>query len=63
MKQFIGIDPGGRNAMGWCVLTTDEANEERWQSGVCDGANECLDAISQHLQGSPISAGIDAPLY
>lgn len=60
--QFIGIDPGGERAMGWCVLTT-HATSVGFQSGCCTGIRSCFASIAQHLDEQPAAVGIDAPLY
>jgi hypothetical protein len=60
--QFIGIDPGGTVAMGWCVLTVHNG-DVRIKSGTCTGVDRCMDSMISNIDGQPRSAGIDAPLY
>ncbi|WP_102945974.1 DUF429 domain-containing protein [Stenotrophomonas sp. VV52] len=62
MIQFVGIDPGGELAMGWCVMTVHDAGV-RLDSGICTGADTCLGSIASHVEGPPAAVGIDAPLY
>ena len=62
MIQFVGSDPGGESAMGWCVMTVRDA-DVRLDTGTCTGADTCLNMIASCVDGSPVAVGIDAPLY
>jgi len=63
MAQFIGIDPGGEDATGWCVLGAEGAKPIEVITGVCTGVSECFSAVRAHINGEPFSIGIDAPLF
>jgi hypothetical protein len=62
---LVGLDPGGRNAFGWCVVDDGAALPLRVRSfGVANDADEALRAVDA-VAGSDIAvaAGIDAPLF
>lgn len=59
--QFLGIDPGGKHAFGWCVLTVDRQSV-RLTTGVGSGV-AAIEVAASHLDGPPVAVGIDAPLY
>lgn len=64
MNTYIGIDPGGIGAFGWCVIGTQARGElEVLASGTCSEVSQVICSISQHTKDEPSSAGIDAPLY
>lgn len=67
MGKFIGIDPGGVNAFGWCVLETKDSSPKGQilESGVGSGVSEAMAGIQRHFSSAdePIGVGIDAPLY
>ncbi|UKE47618.1 DUF429 domain-containing protein [Xanthomonas cerealis] len=62
MNQFVGIDPGGLSAMGWCVMTVRDA-DVRLDTGICTGAETCINLIASCVDRLPVAVGIDAPLY
>ena len=65
MGVFIGLDPGGKSAFGWCV-TVDSAtlHLRTLASGAEDEARAATDqALSCVPPGEPVlGVGIDAPL-
>jgi len=65
METYIGIDPGGQKAFGWCIMEADtsELLFEIVKSGACSGVPEAMSAIEKACRNQPIGAGIDAPLY
>jgi hypothetical protein len=63
MPQYIGIDPGGDRALGWCVLTSHGPEPTTLESGCCTGVAQALTNIAACIREVPRAAGIDAPLY
>lgn len=65
METFIGIDPGGKNAFGWCVMEADSASRvyDIVGTGTCSEVSDVISAIKRVCTTQPIAAGIDAPLY
>ena len=65
MKAFIGIDPGGVKAFGWCVMDTalPALSVSRIVTGTCSGISEAIPEIERICETQPVGAGIDAPLY
>jgi len=65
MKTFIGIDPGGVKAFGWCVMdaTLPALSVGRIVTGACSGISEAIPEIERICETQPVGAGIDAPLY
>lgn len=65
MKTFIGIDPGGVKAFGWCVMDASlpVLSVSRIVTGTCSGISEAIPEIERICETQPIGAGIDAPLY
>ncbi|TEU19180.1 MAG: DUF429 domain-containing protein [Anaerolineales bacterium] len=65
MGVFIGLDPGGKSAFGWCVARDSPALPLLLvASGVCHAARPAVAlAMSAVPAGEPVlAAGIDAPL-
>jgi hypothetical protein len=63
---IVGLDPGGRNAFGWCV--SEDTESLPLSVGNCGVANHCqgaVDAILGHAQVADRIAGvgIDSPLF
>lgn len=65
MKTFIGIDPGGVKAFGWCVMDAALPSllVSRIVTGTCSGISEAIPKIERTCETQPVGAGIDAPLY
>jgi hypothetical protein len=65
MKTFIGIDPGGVKAFGWCVMDASlpGLSVSRIVTGTCSSISEAIPEIERICETQPIGAGIDAPLY
>jgi len=65
MNTFIGIDPGGVNAFGWCVMDAalPALSVNRMVTGTCSGISEAISEIEGICETQPVGAGIDAPLY
>ena len=65
MKTYIGIDPGGMKAFGWCVMevTPPALSVRRIVTGVCSGVSDAVMDIEKALKFPPVAGGIDAPLY
>ena len=63
-RIFLGFDPGGFLAFGWCTLETGEDDQcLNIQSGTCSTAKEALTAATESVQAQPGAIGIDAPMY
>jgi hypothetical protein len=65
MKTFIGIDPGGVKAFGWCVMDAalPALSVSRIVTGTCSGISQAIPEIERICATQPVGAGIDAPLY
>ena len=64
MNTFIGIDPGGKNAFGWCVMEVGDAHSKsRLRRGTASDVGEVVKEVVASSKGKPIGVGIDAPLY
>lgn len=65
MATYVGIDPGGVKAFGWCVLESDSSHLsiDRLVSGTCSAISEALPQIERACRSEPVGVGIDAPLY
>lgn len=59
---FVGFDPGGKNAFGWCVVSF-LGGKATCVGGVVDHVSAAIDAAKRSLQGPPVAVGIDAPLF
>jgi len=60
---YLGFDPGGQGAFGWCVLEEFKNRIIRY-SGTSYNLDQTLSQIKFKLNDFiPVSAGIDAPLY
>jgi hypothetical protein len=61
---YIGYDPGGAGAFGWCVVHGASLPLQVLARGLADNAQE---AVTQSLAaikgGEVLAAGIDAPLF
>ena len=62
MAAFLGLDPGGADAFGWCLLSGDRFPLTVLSRGVVNNAAE---AVAAGLDGGwqLAAAGIDAPLF
>ncbi|TCN78037.1 DUF429 domain-containing protein [Shewanella fodinae] len=61
---FIGLDPGGKEAFGWCViLVNGDEVTKIIGSGVTSSLYVAIERLKAALEQSPTAAGIDAPLY
>lgn len=65
MQTFIGIDPGGKENFGWCVIEIDERDSKikRLSSGTKSSVGEVLSDLTRSTHRIPQGAGIDAPLF
>lgn len=65
MSTFIGIDPGGKAAFGWCVMEVGGAQSEikNLKTGTESQVGEVIKAVARQSPGAPIGAGVDAPLF
>lgn len=63
LSTYLGIDPGGRNAFGWCVLRVPTEGAPLMQCGVRSTLTEVVTALTSACADTPRAAGIDAPLY
>ena len=62
--RYIGFDPGGAGAFGWCVIHGNGLPFNVTARGFADNAQEAVDASMTVLAGEkPLAAGIDAPLF
>ena len=64
-QTYVGIDPGGINAFGWCVMDSSaaELSVSRMETGTCSGISEAIPEIERLCEIHPVGLGIDAPLY
>ena len=62
---FVGLDPGGARAFGWCVVDTGPDLPLRIRaSGVADDAASAVAAVNRTSDTvSIVAAGIDAPMF
>ena len=61
---FLGFNPGGFMAFGWCTLVVNnDKQRSELHSGTCSSADEALTAASATIQDKPSAIGIHAPLY
>jgi hypothetical protein len=64
MDCFLGFDPGGAGAFGWCVLSGTQLPLQLLKRGIADHATEAVnDALSAVGANSVRAVGIDAPLF
>ena len=63
-RHFLGFDPGGKKAFGWCVLNVaTDSDSAQLISGTCSNATEAIAAVSASSDRQPAAVGIDAPMY
>jgi len=60
--EYIGFDPGGKGAFGWCVASFN-SDVPTCVGGVTNDASAALEAAKRALEGRPAAIGIDAPLF
>jgi hypothetical protein len=62
---LVGLDPGGADAFGWCVVEDRSSLPLRvCAAGVADDAGAAIDALGRAAAGAVIAgAGIDAPMF
>lgn len=61
---YLGIDPGGKDAFGWCVISVlGGANVQLVSTGVNSSLSKTISDAKAVLTQEPVGAGIDAPLY
>ncbi len=61
---FLGFDPGGLMAFGWCSLVMgDEGRCLDIQTGTCSIAGKAFEAATGSFQGKPAAVGVNAPMY
>lgn len=64
MGVFLGFDPGGAGAFGWCVLEGNGLPLNVTARGIGNHAHDAVDSALAAVGGKPVSAsGIDAPLF
>jgi len=64
MDVYLGFDPGGAGAFGWCVLAGDQLPLQILKRGVANHATQAVyDALTVVGPANLRSAGIDAPLF
>lgn len=64
MNLFVGIDPGGKNAFGWCLLARyEDGSCAVLSQGTASSAQQALSYVFSVCPEAPVAAGIDAPLY
>lgn len=56
---WVGADPGGEGNFGIAILT--EGNQSQTSSVDC--ADDAIDFVRRHLDGTPAGVGVDAPLW
>jgi hypothetical protein len=56
-----GFDPGGRQAVGWCVV--DDVQNAVLSHGVTSNASDAVEAAAATSPAPPVAVGIDAPLF
>jgi hypothetical protein len=62
-RVFVGLDPGGKRAFGWCVLVERRSGLEV-TTGLRSTAPDVMDCVKGLLGSSvPSAIGIDAPMY
>lgn len=62
--SFLGFDPGGAGAFGWCVLSGAQLPLQLRRRGIAHHAMEAVDgALSVVGDSKARAAGIDAPLF
>lgn len=59
----LGLDPGGKKAFGWAIVSGTFEAPEFVAGGVCSGAHSAIAAAQEHLRDAPDAVGIDAPLF
>ncbi len=63
-RTFLGFDPGGTNAFGWCVIEIDDDDKcANIQSDTCSNAKQALIAAVANSPLPPGAIGIGAPMY
>lgn len=63
-RTFIGFDPGGIHAFGWCVLHVEgHANTPNLLTGTCSNAASAVGAVRNAASNTPSRVGIDSPMY
>ena len=61
---FLGFDPGGIDAFGWCVLYANECKEVEYVAGgICSNAREAINMAEKNTDRPPAGIGIDSPMY
>lgn len=60
--KFVGFDPGGKSAFGWCVVTFDHGATS-CVGGVASHAEEAFQDVTKVIKVPPVAVGIDAPLF
>jgi hypothetical protein len=61
---FLGFDPGGIGAFGWCYLVVAEGNKcAEIKTGICSDAGETFAAVSAVINDLPPVIGVASPLY
>lgn len=64
MDAFLGFDPGGAGAFGWCVLSGAQLPLQLVKRGVANHATQVVDDALSAVGANQIrAAGIDAPLF
>ena len=66
MGYFLGLDPGGEGAIGWCMLesTTNQPPLRLVARGIADHADGAVAASLYAIgTGTLKAAGIDSPLF
>ena len=64
MDAFLGFDPGGAGAFGWCVLSGAQLPLQLVKRGVANHATQVVDDVLSAVGANQIrAAGIDAPLF
>ena len=65
MMVLVGLDPGGADAFGWCLVEDKSSPPLRVRAaGVADDAGAAVDAVERAAAGVDIAgAGIDAPMF
>ena len=61
---YLGFDPGGAGAFGWCVLSGEDLPLSLYRRGAADHASGAVKAALETIGDGPIcGVGIDAPLF
>jgi hypothetical protein len=64
MDVFLGFDPGGAGAFGWCVLSGTQLPLQLLKRGVANHATQAVDDAFSAVGANQLrAAGIDAPLF